>query len=113
MKLRETHDYIGLRLQQSRKPMDFLCTNSEFGLSIRPIPLSSYLPWFPMYCAPLVRSSRLDYSQMQARVFWRSHEEVDVVALHVAGDRVGRADEWSGSGRHGIDRSTGYNARHI
>src|SRR5689334_23826852 len=69
MKLRETHDYIGLRLQQSRKPMDFLCTNSEFGLSIRPIPLSSYLPWFLMYCAPLVRSSRLDYSQMQARVF--------------------------------------------
>lgn len=65
MKLRETHDYIGWRLQQSRTPTDFLCTNSEFELSIRPIPLSSYLRWFPMYCAPLVRRSRLDYSQMQ------------------------------------------------
>src|SRR5207302_843245 len=113
MKLRETHDYIGWRLQQSRTRSGFLCTNSEFGLSIRPIPLCSYLRWFPMYCAPLVHGSRLDYSQMQARVFGRSHEEVDVVALHVAGDRVGRADEWSGSGRHRVNGSTRYHARNI
>src|SRR5207248_7290287 len=69
MKLRETHDYIGRRLQQCRTRTDFLCTNSEFGLSSRPMALSSYLRWFPMYCAPLVRRSRLDYSQLQARVF--------------------------------------------
>src|SRR6478752_4574904 len=43
MKLGETHDYIGWRLQRSRTPTDFLCTNSKFGLSIRPIlsPLTS------------------------------------------------------------------------
>src|SRR5438270_4460683 len=112
MKLRETHDYIGRGLQQCRTRTDFCalipnlaCPVGQWSLLLPPVVphvLRAACPPFPT-----------GLQSIASPRFWRSHEEVDVVALHVAGDRVGRADEWSGSGRHGIDRSTGYDARHI